>query len=218
MRSTFWYAILCVVAAGSFFCGTANADETAAIAGEQAANTGEHRHDGFFLRLAPGIGVMSTSEKLGADKYEYSGASGLFNFAVGGAIFENVILHLDITGASMSEPKLKVNGQSKTTTTNDHATSLLGIGLTYYFPSNFYLTGAAGIAKTELKANGNTYRTDDGFGFNLMLGKEWWVSENWGLGVAGQWLYTDCPDKPYAGSTPHVKASAIGVLFSATYN
>lgn len=204
MRKNICYAILCVVTACSVFCGTANAEE--------------NKHDGFFLRLAPGLGVMSTSEKFGVDKYEYSGTSGLFNFAIGGAISENFIVHLDISAASISEPQLKINGQSVNNTTDDHATSLLGIGLTYYFPSNIYLTGAVGRANTELRANGNTYRTDDGYGFNLMLGKEWWVSENWGLGVAGQWLYTKCPDKPYAGTAPDVKASSIGVMFSATYN
>lgn len=193
------------------FCAPANAEEL-------KAKMGEHIHDGFFLRLAPGIGVMSTSETLGSTKYEYSGSSSLFNFAIGGAIFEDLILHLDLAGAAMADPKLKINGQSANNTTNDHSTSLLGIGLTYYFPTNIYLTGSAGRAVTQVKANGNTYRTDSGYGFNLMLGKEWWVSENWGLGVAGQWLYTKCPDKPVNGVTPDVKASSIGVLFSATYN
>lgn len=204
MRRELCYAIICAVTACSVWCGTAHAEE--------------HKHDGFFLRLAPGIGVMSSSETVGANKFEYSGTSGLFNFAIGGAIFENFIVHLDLSAASISEPKLEVNGKSVDNTSNDHATSLLGIGLTYYFPSNIYLTGAAGRANTEVRANGKTYRTDNGYGFNLMLGKEWWVSENWGLGVAGQWLYTKCPDKPFAGSTPDVKASSLGILFSATYN
>lgn len=211
MRKKICYAIVCVVAACSFFCAPANAEEL-------KAKMGEHIHDGFFLRLAPGIGVMSTSETIGTNKSEYSGSSSHINIAIGGAIFENLILHVDLSGAGMAEPKLKVNGQSTNNTTDDHTTSMLGIGLTYYFPSNIYLSGAVGNAVTAVKANGTTYRTDSGYGFNLMLGKEWWVSENWGLGVAGQWLYTKCPDKPVGGVTSDVKASSIGVLFSATYN
>lgn len=204
MRTKMCYAIVCVVAACSIFCGTANAEE--------------HKHDGFFLRLAPGLGMMSSTEKYGGSRYEYSGSDGLFNFAIGGAISENFIIHLDVASASMTEPSLKINGQSVNSTINDYSTSVVGLGLTYYLPSNIYLTGAVGIANTEFKANGNTYRTDDGYGINLMLGKEWWVSENWGLGVAGQWLYTKCPEKPYAGTTPYISTSSIGVLFSATYN
>lgn len=204
MREKICYAIVCCVTACSVFCGAAKAEE--------------YKHDGFFLRVAPGLGVMNSSEKFGATKYEYNGTSGLFNLAIGAAIFDNFIIHLDLSAASMSEPRLKINGRTADNTTTDYATSVLGIGVTYYFPSNLYLTGAVGTASSELKENGKTYRTDDGYGINLMLGKEWWVSKNWGLGVAGQWLYTNCPDKPYAGTTPDVITSSVGILFSATYN
>lgn len=205
MRRTICAVMVCIAAVSALFCGPANAE-------------GEHMHDGFFLRLAPGVGVMSSSEKVGGNKYEYSGTSGHFNFAIGGAVVENFIVHLDLSAATLSEPKTKVNGQSVSNTINDYGTSVLGLGVTYYLPSNFYLTGAVGTARTTLKANGKTYETDRGIGINVMVGKEWWVSENWGLGVAGQWLYTKCPDKPINGVTPDVTASSLGILFSATYN
>lgn len=197
--------MVCIVALCSILSGTARAE-------------GEHMHDGFFLRLAPGVGVLSSSEKYAGTKYEYDGTSGLFNFAIGGAVVENFIIHLDLSAASVSDPTVKVNGQNAQSGVNDYGTSVLGLGLTYYFPSNFYLTGAVGTARTSMKANGKTYETDSGVGINLMVGKEWWVSDNWGLGVAGQWLYTKCPDKAPDGSTPDVKTSVLGVLFSATYN
>lgn len=204
MRRTICNVMVCIAAVSALFCGTANAE-------------GEHMHDGFFLRLAPGLGVMSSTESLGGNKAEYSGSSGHFNFAIGGAIVENFIIHLDLSSVVISEPTAKVNGQT-VTAPNDYATSVLGLGMTYYLPSNFYLTGAVGTAKTSLKANGKTYETDSGVGVNVMVGKEWWVSDNWGLGVAGQWLYTKCPDKAANGTSADVKTSAFGVLFSATYN
>lgn len=196
--------IVCAVAASTIFSGNARAE-------------GEHMHDGFFLRLAPGIGAMSGSESFGGNKLEYSGASGLFNFGIGGAVAENVILHLDLSGVSTSEPTVKTNGYSSTST-GDLTTSIVGIGLTTYFQSNFYITGAVGIAKTKFESNGTTYETDNGYGINIMLGKEWWVSENWGLGVAGQFLYASCPDPVGYGETPDLKTTSFGVLFSATYN
>lgn len=196
--------IVSAVAVGSLLCGKASAEE--------------HKHDGFFLRLAPGIGVAVTSENIGNNKLQMSGSSGIFNIAIGGAVAENVILHLDLSGVTVTDPKVKFNGQTQTTATSEAATSLTGVGLTYYFPSNMYLTGAVGMAKSTNKAFGKEYSTDRGYGVNLMLGKEWWVSDNWGLGVAGQFLYAVCPDKPVAGVTPDVKTTAFGVLFSATYN
>lgn len=204
MRRMNYLLVVCAVAVCSVFCDKANAEE--------------HKHDGFFLRLAPGIGVASSSETIGANKIENSGTSGFFNFAIGGAVTENFIVHLDLSSATVSDPKLKVNGESVKSTNNDNSTSILGLGLTYYFPSNIYVTGAVGTARTEIKSNGDTFSTDRGYGVNLMLGKEWWVSENWGLGVAGQFLYTKCPDKPVSGDTSDVKTTAFGVLFSATYN
>lgn len=205
MRRQLCNVMVCIVAVSALLCSTANAE-------------GEHMHDGFFFRMAPGLGVMSSSESVSGNKYEFSGVSGHFNFAIGGAIVENLIVHLDLSATSMSDPKLKVNGQSTTGATGDHATSVLGLGITYYLPTNYYLTGAIGTARTSIKINGETYETDRGVGVNVMVGKEWWVSDNWGLGVAGQWLYTKCPDKLINGTTPDVTASSLGILFSATYN
>lgn len=177
-----------------------------------------HTHDGFFLRLAPGIGSTVSTENVIGDKLEVSGMSGLFNLAIGGTVAENLIVHVDLTGASVTDPKVKVNGMDQPAYDTTSSTSLLGVGLTYYFPSNFYITGSIGIAESVLKTNGIEYSTDKGFGTNIMIGKEWWVSDDWGLGVAGQFLYTKCPDKPIAGYTPDVETTSFGLLFSATYN
>jgi hypothetical protein len=127
-------------------------------------------------------------------------------------------LHLDASGISSSSPTVKFNGRSATAV-GTFSTTLIGIGLTNYFPSNnVYITGAVGIAKSSFEANGKTSSTDNGYGINLMLGKEWWVSKDWGLGVAGQLLYTSCPDPVNAGNKPDFKTTAFGILFSATYN
>lgn len=196
--------IVCAVAVGSFFC--------------ESVYAADHKHDGFFLRLAPGIGWFSSSEEYGGSKFEVSGTSGHFNFGIGGAISENLILHLDASGISSSDPTVKVNGKSATAV-GTFSTTLIGIGLTNYFPSNnLYITGAVGFAKSSFEANGRTSSTDNGYGVNLMFGKEWWVSANWGLGVAGQFLYTSCPDSVNVGNKPDFNTTSFGILLSATYN
>ncbi len=183
----------------------------------QNVNAEAHKHDGFFLRLAPGLGTFSASESYRGDKLEISGTSGLFNFAIGGAVTEKIILHFDASGVGSSDPTVKLNGRSATAY-GDFSTSLTAVGLTTYFSSNIYLTGAIGIAKTKFKSNGITYETDNGYGINFMVGKEWWVSDDWGLGVAGQLLYTSCPDPVGNGSKTDLNTSSLGVLFSATFN
>ena len=192
-----------VVATFSFFCTDAKAEG--------------HKHEGFFLRLAPGVGVMNSSEDVGSGSMKSSGTSGLFNLGIGGAIRENLILHFDASAASVNDPKVKLNGATATAN-GDLSTTLMGIGLTNYFDSNIYLTGAVGIAKTKFETNGNTYETDSGYGVNLMVGKEWMVSEKWGLGLAAQFLYTSCPDDLGNGKKTDFNTTSFGVLFSATYN
>jgi hypothetical protein len=110
------------------------------------------------------------------------------------------------------------NGADISSSVSASSTSLVGIGMTSYFSSNYYLTGAVGMAESRYKSNGTTYKTDKGYGANIMAGKEWWVSDDWGLGIAGQFLYTVCPAKSSAGSRPDVKSSSFGILFSASYN
>lgn len=196
--------IVCVVAVGSALCEKVYAES--------------YVHDGFFLRLAPGFGWNDTSSDSGGTSLKMTGVSGLFNFAIGGAVSQDLILHLDASGVSTQDPKVKRNGTDVSSTVSSSSTSMVGLGLTYYFPSNFYLTGAVGMAESRKKSNGSTIKSDTGYGANVMVGKEWWVSDNWGLGIAGQFLYTNCPEKAPDGSKPDVKSTSFGVLFSATYN
>jgi hypothetical protein len=48
-----------------------------------------------------------------------------------------------------------------------------------------------------------------------MVGKEWWVSDDWGLGVAAQLLLGSAKD-PY--SDAHWTSRGVAVMFSSTYN
>ena len=193
----------CAIVSFSVFSGEAKAEG--------------HKHEGLFVRLAPGVGVMNSTEDIGTGTIKSSGTSGLFNFGVGGAIKEDLILHLDISAASVTDPEIKLNG-STSTANGDLSTTLMGIGVTRYFDSNVYLTGAIGVAKTKFETGGKIYETDNGYGINLMVGKEWMVSDKWGLGIAAQFLYTSCPDDLGGGKKTDFNTSSFGVLFSATYN
>jgi len=196
--------LVCIVAVGSALCEKANAEA--------------YVHDGFFLRFAPGLGWNNTSSDPGGDSLKMSGVSGLFNFAIGGAVAQDLIVHLDVAGVNIPDPEVTRNGVDQSSNYSSASTSLIGIGVTYYFPSNSYVTGAVGFAESSNESNGSTNRSDTGYGAHVIIGKEWWVSNNWGLGIAGQFLYTNCPDKPVSGAKPDVESTTFGVLFSATYN
>jgi hypothetical protein len=60
------------------------------------------------------------------------------------------------------------------------------------------------------------YESDWGGGISLMIGKEWWVSDNWGLGIAGQLFGGSAKDKD--DEDLQFDTFSVNLCFSATYN
>ena len=188
------------------------------VATSALAAGGAETHDGFYLRLTTGLGYASSSVDAGGSTVKFSGLSGNTTLGVGWAIFNNFIINADIFGAKMTNPTVTQDG---TDMGDAGGMSLmtygLGIGVTYYFmPINIYLTGSVGPAWISAEQGGSSVDSKTGWGINAALGKEWWVSANWGLGLAGQFLYTKIPTNANASSD--FGTLSAGLLFTATYN
>lgn len=67
---------------------------------------------------------------------------------------------------------------------------VIGGGLTYYFPENFFASASVGASDISVSINGTDYVStlDAGFAFNLSVGKEWWVGNQIGIGI--EFAYT----------------------------
>jgi hypothetical protein len=50
-----------------------------------------------------------------------------------------------------------------------------------------------------------------------MVGKEWWVSSDWGIGVAGRFHFASMGDTVGVYDT-RLRTSVLSLLFSASYN
>jgi hypothetical protein len=181
-----------------------------------------NRHFGFFIRPDLGLGYMSSSEATNTSLGDMtiSGLAGVAGLSIGGAIAENVILSAHIYDAVSSNPTVSVaSGQSANT--SNASVTMFGVGpeLTYYImPANVYLSGTVALSRMTLTANGRDANTDYGFGTRLTLGKEWWVSSHWGLGLAGHISYASNNDPDSQGGSHTLTSLAYGVAFSATYN
>ena len=92
----------------------------------------------------------------------------------------------------------------------------IGLGITYYImPVNIYVGGTVGIGQVVFEdERGHREGTDMGFVGNAIVGKEWWVGEDWGIGLAAQFLGVVADDEILGD----VGGTAINLLFSATYN
>jgi hypothetical protein len=178
---------------------------------------GEHEHDGLYLRLLSGAGLV---------RADYGpnvlGAGAMFNVAVGNAIKRNLIVFLEASYLRAFAPAISGGGNETANTLSQRG---LGVGMAYYFPRNYYVSSTVGLSQTRLDFRFGDDVTDDmGLGSNLQFGREWWVSRNWGLGVAAQLLTSltlaahesDDFENPYK-QNGHLSLG-FGLAVSATFN
>jgi hypothetical protein len=183
---------------------------------------GNHLHDGFYMRLTAGLGVLTAKDSLGGQDRTISGGGMAMTFAFGGAMTPNLILYGELLMTVAMDPKVDY---AETSQSLGYDLNLFGIGpgVAYYLvPSNVYFSGTLAFSQiTESSGNNgsNSSRsvdvTDMGIGASFMVGKEWWVSQNWGLGAAG---YLHLASMKLKNDDSRMTATALGVLFSATYN
>jgi hypothetical protein len=186
-------------------------------------NTDYRVHDGFFLSLSCGPNSSEISvEVKGQNDVNYSGTGPVFDLKIGGAIKENLILHATLTTNYVAGPELITNGVSQHTSNNLLiGEDFIGGGITYYImPSNTFLSGSLGfgnfrIMDTDAETSGTS---DKGFGMQLKVGKEWWVSKRWGLGIALTYAKTKLTNTPGGAVEELMNSNNYGIHFNATLN
>ena len=184
----------------------------------------KHKHDGFYLRLTTGVGSTTSVEEIERDEFVVSGLSGNTTIGIGYAVVENLILNVDLFSTMVEDPIAEINGKEIGEVDAELEVINVGLGATYYImPTNVYLTGSIALASGSLKSYGKSYghktESEAGYGINVAVGKEWWVSNNWGIGVAGQLFHTVLSDEnPITGEVFDLKTTSLAILFSATFN
>lgn len=100
---------------------------------------------------------------------------------------------------SISSPEVEVNGVSYSTSTDvSLSENTYGAGLTYYMmPQNIYVGATLGMGNyTVSDGNSNsTTRTDYGISTAIRVGKQWWISRKWALGIGLIGSYTSLTNK-----------------------
>jgi hypothetical protein len=175
-------------------------------------------HQGFFIHSHLGFGYSHFRN----DVYDttVSGGGAAFGIAVGHSVGTggNVVFG-ELYNAVASEPTIEQYGSSWESPVGSTAALFsLGVGLRHYFmPSNAFVGVTVGGSQLAFQYDTSVEPeyTEWGLGVSFMVGKEWMVSENWGLGIAGQVAAArmDAQD-----TEDEWRASAWEILFSATYN
>jgi hypothetical protein len=189
------------------------------------ASPGFETHDGLYARVHLGGGYLRSSTKVAGVEAAYSGGAVSFGLAAGAAVTSNLIVYGTITIAGASDPTVTAPGVSLSLDGAQLVSGGLGVGVAYYFEHpNVYLAGALLMNEIELQdSSGKVHgQSEWGPGFEGLVGKEWWVSSNWGLGVAGQILLASMKDegggKGIGDGAVTWDLTGFSLLFSATYN
>jgi hypothetical protein len=199
-----------------------------------SSSQGAHGHDGLYLRLAAGYGYLKASESYGGETDPYSEAGPTLNAAIGYAMVGNLILYGEfgmtrVTNASGTRNGMVINSLGPPSYRQDLTLFGFGPGISYYLPLNLYVSGTLTLAKlwfVDDYANFPPPDTDWGIGGSLAVGKEWWISRNWGIGIAARVDYASMKhhlrirtsDKSYTTFDPWMHVTRFSLLLSATYN
>ena len=192
-------------------------------AGPRTAYYGYGRvHDGFFLRVTAGLGYVSASEAVGGgETINYSGVGVTFGAAFGGTIAPNLVLFGEFLGTSVPNYDSRYQvARVHNTASGDMTLSGFGPGIAYYIePINLYLSGTLAFSEMSFTDSYSGYSdgTNWGLGLSVAVGKEWWATRDWGIGIAGQVHLASMGDTVAAYDT-RMTATAFSLLFSATYN
>ena len=152
-----------------------------------------------------------------------SGFGTPFITALGGTIAPNLILY----GSMIYEEgnaEVTINGISAGSVNNGAGVVGFGPGIAYYLePANVFFGGTLRLSGLGISSSrGNTgWSSRAGATLEGQVGKEWWVSDNWGLGVSAQALVGAMKGRESlaaGGEIPTWTVVMFSLLFSATYN
>lgn len=191
----------------------------------QSEEEGVHTHDGFFMRLGagPASGFSRTTiydpTKIDNLEITVSGTGADLDLAIGGAIRRNFVIHADFWGIVFPAPLLELSTAMQTDRfqPGEISSYLLcgGAGVTYFaMPMNVYFSISWGISSLQIEPEEYEHGTEIGFSTIIRIGREWWISSNWGLGVAVNFIYAAVPAEEGA----LWNNAGGGLLLSATYN
>lgn len=178
---------------------------------------GYNQHDGLFFRAILGFGRGTT--KSAKPDVEFSGPVSDFTLAAGYAVTENVVLYGELSSVTLWDSDRKVGDSAEAI---EAVTSGIGAGLAYYImPVNVYLSGSLLFSHLLVKEDDRKKGESDlGIGTSLRVGKEWWASANWGLGIYGGIQLSRTKDKGSGlAAQPSIwTTSAATVGFTGSYN
>lgn len=194
---------------------------------------GVRTHDGFYLRLGLGFGGLGMNldvdDQGRPGSAKASGPALLTEIALGGTLGESLVLGFGVFTSDVSNNRaltLRMEGAnpySVNARVDELSAGVVGPFLDYYFDPHrgLHLQGAVGIGVTSFERQSDREQVLlGGLGVMLGVGHEWWVGEQWSLGVLARVLWTGVGGEDPVSSDLTYSGSAFvpGLLMTATYH
>lgn len=197
-------------------------------------------HDGFYLRLGGGVGFISDAFETEEDSaVEISGTIQGTTFpgeiAIGGTVAPGLVLGGGLywhyaPSPSAEEVEVQAQGLESELEIEFEPSqfTLIGPMVDYYFDPRrgLHLQGSVGLALFALGEGEvaglagfeSEEQSGGGLGAMVGVGHEWWIADNWGLGILGRVAVgvTGAEDDNEVEWTHTVLAPSL--LFTATMN
>jgi hypothetical protein len=196
------------------------------------AGASPRTHDGFQFRGAVGGGYLADGFTIpgaaislvgpvgvGSTDVMFHGPAGAFEAYFGGTPAPGLVFGGFLTAMSTIGPKVVVNGaeigQNSDVTLNF---GMLGPYVNYYPDpgQGFHLLGMLAVAQTNVNDGTTKYNSATGFGLGAGVGYDWWVGDEWSLGILGRFSWATMRSDQGEVSLTHA-AVAPSLLFSFQY-
>lgn len=189
--------------------------------GSASAESAPRTHDGFYFSGGLGLAYLSTSVKADSDNSIFGGLSvsgtgvgGMLLF--GGTVAPGMAIGGGTMGGHFATPTVKDGGREGEAD-HDFVLSLTGPFVDYYFDPGrgLHAVGILGFALLDPGTGGDEY--SKGAGAGIGFGYDWWVGDEWSMGVLGRALMFKTSLKQGDDRNTFSTVSPA-LLFSATYH
>lgn len=203
---------------------------------------GMRTHDGFYLRLGLGGGYLNATGEATyvGNTYDATIRGGTFagEFLIGTTVASGLVIGGGSMGAAAYEPQVTL-GNDRVKSENTVNLGLIGVFADWYLNPREGLHLQAMIGYSTLTAQGSTGPSSlyagnanasgsgtglnadseltQGIGLGLGFGHEWWIGEQWSLGVLGRLTVSRLWRDGHLWSESFT-VSSPGVLCTLTYH
>ena len=207
------------LAAAMVVCPLASAQEPAEPSGE-----GMYLHDGFYLRMAVGGGRFRDDFKheitrlfgIGLEGHA-EGASGSFEVSAGYALKPGLILGGGVFIEQAVEPKVEIGDADYSDTVSVGTLVMVGPMIEWYVnpEGGFFFGGGPVGARLQIKDESGDLSDHEPVGGGLVanVGYDFWVAEQWSLGIMGRFSVVSLRDDDIIHTV-----TVASALLSVTYN